>query len=42
MLKGRLLDQIKNDQELYDAIRATDLMNEMEEKVEAYRQRLNN
>jgi len=37
----RLLDQIKADKELYDAIRATDLLNEMEEKVEAYRRRLN-
>ena len=37
----RLLDQIKADKELYDAVRATDLFNEMEEKVEAYRNRMN-
>ena len=35
----RLLDQIQADKELYDAIRASDLLNEMEQKVEAYRQR---
>jgi len=38
----RLLDQIQADKELYDAMRATDLLNEMEEKVEAYRNRMNN
>ncbi len=37
----RLLAQIQADKELYDAIRATELLNEMEEKVEAYRQRMN-
>ena len=37
----RLLDQLKADKEIYDAIRATDLLNEMEEKVEAYRNRMN-
>ena len=37
----RLLDQIQADKELYDAMRATDLLNEMEEKVEAYRNRMN-
>ena len=37
----RLLAQIKADKEVYDAIRATELLNEMEEKVEAYRQRMN-
>ena len=37
----RLLDQIKADKELYDAVRAADLFNEMEEKVEAYRNRMN-
>ena len=35
----RLLDQIQADKELYDAMRASDLLNEMEQKVEAYRQR---
>jgi len=35
----RLLDKIKSDKEIYDAIRATELMEEMEEKVEAYRNR---
>ena len=37
----RFLDQLKADKEIYDAIRATDLLNEMEEKVEAYRNRMN-
>ena len=37
----RLLDQLKADKEIYDAIRATDLLNEMEEKVAAYRDRMN-
>ena len=37
----RLLAQIQADKEVYDAIRATELLNEMEEKVEAYRQRMN-
>jgi len=37
----KLLDQIQADKKLYDAIRASDLMNEMEEKVEAYRNRMN-
>ena len=35
----RLLQQIKADQELYDAIKAAELVDEMEQKVEAYRQR---
>ena len=35
----KLLAQIKADQELYDAIKATELVGEMEQKVEAYRQR---
>ena len=35
----RLLDKIKSDKEIYDAIRATELMEEMEAKVEAYRNR---
>lgn len=35
----RLLDRIKADKEIYDAIRATELYEEMEQKVEAYRQR---
>lgn len=36
----RLLGKIKSDKELYDAVRASDLMEEMEKKVEAYRQRM--
>ena len=35
----KLLAQIKADQELYDAIKAAELVNEMEQKVEEYRQR---
>jgi len=35
----KLLDKIKSDKEIYDAIRATELMEEMEDKVEAYRNR---
>ena len=35
----KLLAQIKADQELYDAIKASELVDEMEQKVEAYRQR---
>ena len=35
----RLLNKIKADKEIYDAIRASELMDEMESKVEAYRQR---
>ena len=35
----KLLSQIKADQQLYDAIRASELVDEMEQKVEAYRQR---
>ena len=38
----KLLAQIKADKELYDAIKAADLIDEMEQKVEAYRKRLNN
>ena len=37
----RLLDQIQADKELYDVMRASDLLNEMEQKVEAYHQRNN-
>ena len=35
----KLLAQIKSDQQLYDAIKASELVDEMEQKVEAYRQR---
>ena len=35
----KLLAQIKTDQVLYDAIKASELVDEMEQKVEAYRQR---
>ena len=35
----KLLAQIKADQELYDAIKASELVDEMEKKVEEYRQR---
>ena len=35
----KLLAQIKADQALYDAIKAAELMDEMEQKVEEYRQR---
>jgi len=35
----RLLDAIKADKVLYDKLRATELLGEMEEKVEAYRKR---
>jgi hypothetical protein len=35
----KLLAQIKADQQLYDAIKAAELIDEMEKKVEAYRQR---
>ena len=35
----KILAQMKSDKEIYDAIRATDLYEEMEEKVEAYRKR---
>ena len=37
----KLLTQIKSNQELYDAIRSSELVEEMEEKVEAYRKRMN-
>ena len=36
----RLLDKIKADKEIYDAVRASELIEEMESKVEAYRQRM--
>jgi hypothetical protein len=36
---AKLLAQIKADQVLYDAIKASELVDEMEQKVEAYRQR---
>ena len=35
----KLLAQIKADQQLYDAIKASELVDEMEQKVETYRQR---
>ena len=35
----KLLAQIKADQQLYDAIKTSELVDEMEQKVEAYRQR---
>ena len=35
----RLLDRIKADKEIYDAIRASELYEEMEQKVEKYRKR---
>ena len=38
----KLLAKIKADQELYDAIKAAELVDEMEKKVEAYRQRNSN
>ena len=37
--QAKLLAQIKSDQQLYDAIKASELIDEMEQKVEAYRQR---
>ena len=37
--QAKLLAQIKADQQLYDAIKASELLEEMEQKVEAYRQR---
>ena len=33
--------QKQKDKEIYDAMRAADLLNEMEEKVDAYRKRMN-
>ena len=36
----QLLDKIKADKEIYDAVRASELIEEMESKVEAYRQRM--
>ena len=36
---AKLLAKIKADQAIYDAIRASELMDEMESKVEAYRER---
>jgi len=38
----RLLDQLKADKEIYDAIRESELINEMEEKVAKYRERKGN
>jgi len=35
----RFLDRIKSEKEIYDAIRATELYEEMEDKVEKYRER---
>ena len=37
--QAKLLAQIKADQQLYDAIKAAELIDEMEQKVDAYRQR---
>ena len=37
----RLLAKIKSDEQLYNAMRTTELYDEMEAKVDAYRQRLN-
>ena len=37
--QDKLLAQIKEDQQLYDAIKASEIVEEMERKVEAYRQR---
>ena len=37
--QDKLLAQIKADQELYDAIKASELVDEMERKVQDYRQR---
>ena len=37
--QAKLLAQIKADQQLYDAIKASELIDEMEQKVEVYRQR---
>ena len=37
--QAKLLAQIKADQQLYDAIKASELIDEMEQKVEAYQQR---
>jgi len=37
--QDKLLAQIKADRELYDAIKASELVDEMEKKVEAYRKR---
>jgi hypothetical protein len=38
----RLLDQLKADKEIYDAIRSSELIDEMEEKVAKYRERKGN
>ena len=38
----RLLEKIKSNEEVYNAIRATELYEEMEEKVERYRERYGN
>jgi hypothetical protein len=38
----RLLDKIKADEQLYNAMRASELFDEMEAKVEKYRQRYGN
>ena len=37
--QDKLLSQIKADQQLYDAIKASELVDEMEKKVEEYHQR---
>ncbi|MAA50935.1 MAG: hypothetical protein CMG76_00085 [Candidatus Marinimicrobia bacterium] len=37
----RMLDQLERDKDLYDKIRTTDLINEMQEKVDSYRERKN-
>ena len=38
----RLMDKIKSDKELYEAMRASQLFEEMEQKVEEYRKRRGN
>ena len=38
----RLLDQLRADKEIYDAIRESELIDEMEEKVAKYRERKGN
>ena len=35
----RALQKIKANKEIYDAVKASDMIQEMEDKVEAYRQR---
>ena len=40
-LKNVCWQKLKADEQLYNALRATELIEEMEDKVEAYRQRYN-